>query len=118
MTEIKTERPLLRLALENPIPSLLAVSFVAMCAVLGIEELEAGPHAIRWLSRHHASVAVIKQALCMAAIPGFVFLMYWNFRDNMRRSKEPMPRLKAIVIGTLLGGAVLYGVLWYFLFRR
>jgi hypothetical protein len=78
-----------RFALEHPIGALIALSFAVMTVVVGVERLEQGPPAIEWLRRHHASVALFKQALCMTAIPGFLVLMFWDSKANPRDPRRP-----------------------------
>lgn len=69
---------IVRFALDHPIGSLIVLSFVVMTLVLGIEQIEKGPPAILWISEHRRSVALVKQVLCMTAIPGFLLMLFWR----------------------------------------
>ena len=72
----------LGLALDHPVGTAIALSFVLMTLVVGIEQLEKGPPVFVWVRHHLAALALVKQVLCMASIPGFLLLMFW-------RSKKP-----------------------------
>lgn len=81
---VKWIRAIVRLALDHPIGSLIALSFVLMSVVVGIERIEKGPPAVLWMSRHHRSIALVKQVLCMTAIPGFLLLMFWDSKAKAK----------------------------------
>lgn len=86
---VKRAVSLVRFALEHPVGSLIALSFVVMAVVVGVERLENGPPTIEWLRRHRASVALFKQVLCMTAIPGFLVLMFWDSRAKSGDKRTP-----------------------------
>ena len=85
---------------------MFALSFVAMALVLGIEKIEKGPPTIAWVQQHHASIAMIKQALCMASIPGFLVLMYGGEASRWTRKE----RAVALAAGAVVAVAVVYAI--------
>jgi hypothetical protein len=86
---LKKGMALVRFALDHPIGSLIVLSFVVMALVVGIERIEKGPPTILWMSRHHRSVALVKQVLCMTAIPGFLLLMFWDSKAKAKNGSAP-----------------------------
>jgi hypothetical protein len=86
---VKRAIAIVRFALDHPIGSLIALSFVVMTLVLGIERLEKGPPAVLWMVRHHRSVALVKQVLCMTAIPGFLLMMFWDANAKAKSGSTP-----------------------------
>jgi len=86
---VKRTVSLVRFALEHPVGSLIALSFVVMSVVVGVERLEQGPPTIEWFHRHRASVALFKQVLCMTAIPGFLVLMFWDSKAKSKGGRTP-----------------------------
>ena len=78
-----------RFALDHPIGALIVLSFVVMALVVGIEQIEKGPPAILWMSQHRRSVALVKQVLCMTAIPGFLLMMFWDSKAKAKNRSAP-----------------------------
>lgn len=94
--------------------SLYVLSFAVMTVVVGIEQLEAGAPAAGWMRRHHASLVLVKQVLCMVAIPGFFLPVYRNLKAAF--TQEPKPRFLAVAGGVAIG-AVLCAIGLYALKR-
>jgi hypothetical protein len=82
---LKTLGAFLRWVLEHPFGSMLALSFMVMALVLGIEWLEKWPPSLVWMFRHRRIVALVKQVLCMTAIPGLLMLLFSDFRAKPKR---------------------------------
>lgn len=114
----RPNQPVLRLSLDHPVGVLIALSFVAMAAVVGIERIEKGPPAILWLSQHRAATALVKQALCLIAIPGFFCMMFWSPYQKKKDWTASVPRGIAPAIGALAAAGIFYYALKLFLAAR
>jgi hypothetical protein len=114
----RSGRSLIRLALDHPIASLVVMSFAAMAVTMGIEQLEKGPPTILWLQRHHASVALVKQVLCMIAIPGLLIIMFWSPGMKAKDMNKPAPRVLPVLLGFLVAAFLLYYASKLFLAAR
>lgn len=108
---IKRGLAVVRFALDHPILSAVAVSFGVMSLVVGIEAVEKdypGPHP---------NVALVKQGLCLIAIPGFLVLMFWT-PGLKGQAASRMPRWVLPAAGAFVAAIVFYHALKIFLAAR
>ena len=75
-----------------------------MSVVLAIEEIEKGGPGSSWIDAHRGSVVLIKQVLCMTALPGFLLLMFGGEASRWT-SKE---RAVALVVMAVMAATAVY----------
>lgn len=111
-------RGMLRVVLDHPFESLVGLSFVMMLCVFGIEMIEEGPPAYEWVRRHHKSISIVKQVLCMVSIPGLIVLMGWTPGMKAKNFTKPGPRWPLAVVVGLFVAFLLYYAAKVFLAGR
>lgn len=111
------ERPIwwpLLLVLEHPFFLLVLLSFAMMGLYFGIEAAE----ELDWMARHRASVAWVKNALCLLSVPGLVVLWNWSPGMKTKDFRRRGPRWVRSVIAGLVIAFLLYYALKIFLAGR